>query len=153
MLQQKFSHNWKKIAVTSLILSSFIGCATPEPIVVTKTNYVVKKIQLQAQPKPLNLHRVKFYAVTPENMEEFLQKFEEESGGVPVFFALSIPDYENMSLNVAELRRYINQQKALVIYYEDSITQMIEQTPENTEETVTPEPGRLDKLWNFGKNP
>lgn len=72
-------------------------------------------------------------------MEEFLEKFEEESGGVPVFFAISVPDYENMSLNVAELRRYINQQKSLIIYYEDSINQMIEETPENTEEIKEPE--------------
>jgi len=83
----------------------------------------------------MNLHRVKFYAVTPENMEEFLQRYEEESG-ITAFFALSIPDYENMSLNVAELRRYINQQKALIVYYEESIETMIKETPEDTEEVV-----------------
>jgi len=83
----------------------------------------------------MNLHRVKFYAVTPENMEEFLVRFEEESG-TTVFFAMSVPDYENMSLNVAELRRYINQQKALIVYYEESIETMIKETPEDTEEVV-----------------
>ena len=83
----------------------------------------------------MNLHRVKFYAVTPENMEEFLERFEEESG-TTVFFAMSVPDYENMSLNVAELRRYINQQKALIVYYEESIETMIKETPEDTEEIV-----------------
>ena len=67
----------------------------------------------------MNLHRVKFYAVTPENMEEFIERFEEESG-TTVFFAMSVPDYENMSMNVAELRRYINQQKALIVYYEEA---------------------------------
>lgn len=94
----------------------------------------------------MNLHRVKFYAVTPENMEEFLETFEKESGGVPVFFALSIPDYENMSLNVAELRRYINQQKSLILYYETSITQMIEETPEDTEVVDIPEE---KPFWKF----
>ena len=111
------------------------GCASVEPQVVLKTDYVVKDIPIQARPKPLNLHRVKFYAVTPENMEEFLAKFEEEAG-VNVFFAMSVPDYENMSLNVAELRRYINQQKALIVYYEESIETMIRETPEDTEEVV-----------------
>ena len=33
-----------------------------------------------------------------------------------------IPDYENMSLNLAELKRYIDQQKTIIIYYEQSIT-------------------------------
>ena len=111
------------------------GCASVEPQVVLKTDYVVKDIPIQARPKPLNLHRVKFYAVTPENMEEFLAKFEEEAG-VNVFFAMSVPDYENMSLNVAELRRYINQQKALIVYYEESIETMIRETPEDTEEVI-----------------
>jgi len=83
----------------------------------------------------MNLHRVKFYAVTPENMEEFLVRFEEESG-TTVFFAMSVPDYENMSMNVAELRRYINQQKALIVYYEESIETMIKETPEDTETVV-----------------
>jgi len=83
----------------------------------------------------MNLHRVKFYAVTPENMEEFLERFEEESG-TTVFFAMSVPDYENMSMNVAELRRYINQQKALIVYYEESIETMIKETPQDTEEVV-----------------
>lgn len=111
------------------------GCASVEPTVVVKTDYVVKDIPIQPRPKPLNLHRVKFYAVTPENMEEFLERFEEESG-TTVFFAMSVPDYENMSMNVAELRRYINQQKALVVYYEESIETMIKETPEDTEEVV-----------------
>ena len=83
----------------------------------------------------MNLHRVKFYAVTPENMEEFIERFEEESG-TTVFFAMSVPDYENMSMNVAELRRYINQQKALIVYYEESIETMIKETPEDTEEVI-----------------
>ena len=68
-------------------------------------------------------------------MEEFLAKFEEEAG-VNVFFAMSVPDYENMSLNVGELRRYINQQKALIVYYEESIETMIRETPEDTEEVI-----------------
>jgi len=41
-----------------------------------------------------------------------------------------------MSLNIAELRRYINQQKALIVYYEESIETMIKETPEDTEEIV-----------------
>lgn len=117
------------------LISLNSGCASVEPTVVVKTDYVVKDIPIQSRPKAMNLHRVKFYAVTPENMEDFLQRFEEESG-TTVFFALSVPDYENMSMNVAELRRYIDQQKALIVYYEESIETMINETPKDTEEVV-----------------
>jgi hypothetical protein len=107
---------------------------------------VVKDIPIQPVPKPLSLHRVKFYAVTPENIEEFLQRFEEEAG-INVFFALSVPDYENMSLNVAELRRYIDQQRAVILYYEESIQTMIKETPEDTEEVV--QEGTINKLLSW----
>ena len=133
------------ILVSSLLLLTS-GCASVEPQVVLKTDYVVKDIPIQPRPKPLNLHRVKWYAVTPENMEEFLERFEEESG-INVFFAVSVPDYENMSLNVAELRRYINQQKALIVYYEESIETMIKETPKDTEEVV--QEGTLNKLLDW----
>jgi len=137
--------NSKLILVSSLLLLTS-ACASVEPQVVLKTDYVVKDIPVQPHPKPLNLHRVKFYAVTPENMEEFLATFEKESG-VVVFFALSVPDYENMSLNVAELRRYIDQQRNLIVYYEDSIQTMIKETPEDTEEVV--QEGTFNKLLDW----
>jgi hypothetical protein len=79
-------------------------------------------------------------------LEDFLARFEEEAG-ITVFFALSVPDYENMSLNVAELRRYIDQQKAVILYYEDSINTMIKETPEDTEEVV--QEGTLNKLLEW----
>ena len=145
MLQLKSLMNSKLILVSSLLLLTS-ACASVEPQVVLKTDYVVKDIPIQPHPKPLNLHRVKFYAVTPENMEEFLATFEKESG-VVVFFALSVPDYENMSLNVAELRRYIDQQRNLIVYYEESIQTMIKETPEDTEEVV--QEGTINKLLEW----
>jgi hypothetical protein len=30
-------------------------------------------------------------------------------------------DYENLALNVAELRRYINQQTEIIVYYEEAV--------------------------------
>jgi hypothetical protein len=35
--------------------------------------------------------------------------------------AISVPHYENMSLNLSELRRYIEQQQSIILYYENSI--------------------------------
>tara|TARA_B100002019_G_scaffold289794_1_gene306148 strand:- start:823 stop:948 length:126 start_codon:yes stop_codon:yes gene_type:complete len=32
-----------------------------------------------------------------------------------------VKDYENLSLNFAELRRYIEQQKQIIIYYENAV--------------------------------
>tara|TARA_B100001093_G_scaffold479321_1_gene508223 strand:- start:220 stop:363 length:144 start_codon:yes stop_codon:yes gene_type:complete len=32
-------------------------------------------------------------------------------------------DYENLALNIADLRRYINQQTEIIVYYEKAVTE------------------------------
>lgn len=68
----------------------------------------------------MKLNPLNFYAVTEENLQDFLERFEKENGDI-VFFALSVPGYENLSMNMAELRRFIDQQKQIIIYYETSV--------------------------------
>ena len=74
-----------------------------------------------ASPKPVELNDVRVYVVNEEIYDEFVKEFTEENGEL-AFVALSMKDYENLALNVAELRRYINQQKKIIIYYEDAVT-------------------------------
>jgi len=31
-------------------------------------------------------------------------------------------DYENLALNVADIRRYLNQQSEIILYYEKAVT-------------------------------
>jgi hypothetical protein len=37
------------------------------------------------------------------------------------YIAISVKDYENLSLNFAELKRYIEQQKQIIVYYEEAV--------------------------------
>lgn len=66
------------------------------------------------------MHDITWYAVTPENLQEFLERFESENGN-QVFFAISVPDYENLSLNMADIKRYVEQQQAIIVYYENAV--------------------------------
>ena len=38
--------------------------------------------------------------------------------GELAYVALSMKDYENLAINIAEMRRYLNQQKEIIVYYE-----------------------------------
>lgn len=58
--------------------------------------------------------------VTQENLDDFLAEFENTYGQL-AFVALSMPDYERLALNIAELRRYIEQQGEIIIYYEEAL--------------------------------
>jgi hypothetical protein len=69
------------------------------------------------------MHDVEFYVVTEDNFDDFKERFLSTNGPDLVFFAISVVDYENLSLNVAEMKRYIDQQQELIVYYETSILQ------------------------------
>lgn len=73
-----------------------------------------------ARPKPINLTDTRLYVVNAENLQDFLTEFEEVNGN-RAFVAFSVKDYENLSLNIAELRRYIEQQGEIIIYYEEAV--------------------------------
>jgi hypothetical protein len=51
----------------------------------------------------------------------FLSDFQEQYGEVALV-VLSMQDYQNLALNVAEMRRFINQQTQIIVYYEDALT-------------------------------
>ena len=38
-----------------------------------------------------------------------------------LFYALSVRDYETLAINMAEIKRYILQQKQIIIYYEKAV--------------------------------
>ena len=59
--------------------------------------------------------------VTEQNFEEFKSKFVKENGDL-VGYVLSVRDYETLALNMAELRRFLQQQKEVIIYYEKAVT-------------------------------
>jgi|TARA_B110000263_G_C15043679_1_gene389720 hypothetical protein len=103
-----------------LLLISLSSCSLLPKEVAVQTKFVERQIPIQGHPQGVSLYPVTFYAVTSENFEEFKVKFEKEYGDF-VFFAMSVPDYENLSLNMAELKRYIDQQKTIIVYYEKSI--------------------------------
>jgi len=124
----------KSLAILSLLLLTSCNWLWPREVVV-QTEYVDRTIPIQVRPKGIVTYPVKFFVVTEENFEEFKATFEDEYSSF-VFFALGVPDYENLSLNMAEIRRYIEQQKTLILYYENSIkpNEMIDDQAELTDE-------------------
>lgn len=123
MQHRRFSMNLNSklalLLISSLMLS---GCAmfnrAPKERIVTQIQTVERSIPIQGRPKGLDLHEVSWYVVTAENFEEFREKFIHDNGNF-VFYAISVPTYENMALNLADIKRYIGQQQALIVYYEE----------------------------------
>ena len=107
------------ILLTSLTL---MGCSRILPAkVVTVTKVIKTEIPIIARPKQVQLNDVKIYVVSKVNYAEFAKEYAKKNGG-DSYIALSVKDYENLSLNFAELRRYIEQQKLIIVYYEESVS-------------------------------
>ena len=114
-------HKKSLICWSLLLLVSLSSCSwKPEKEVVVQTKIVKPVIEIKERPKGVKMLPVKFYVVTEKNYEEFKEKFKRDNGDF-VFYAMSVPSYENLALDMAELRRYIEQQKEIIIYYEKAV--------------------------------
>ena len=103
-----------------LLLSN--GCSWKNPLktIEIKTVEVERVIPTQNRPRPMSMNNIHFYVVTEQNFEEFKERFVKENGDF-LFYALSVRDYETLALNMAEIKRYIQQQKEIIIYYEKAV--------------------------------
>ena|SRR5210317_149716 len=126
--------SWAKLATTLAVLAIFLsGCSglRPEPKVKVVTQVQKVTVPIVARPKPINLTDTQVYVVNKGNLEAFIAEFTEQNGDL-AFVALSIDTYENLALNVSELRRFINQQNEIIVYYEKAMT------PDETENKEKP---------------
>jgi|TARA_A100001011_G_scaffold400175_1_gene512986 hypothetical protein len=122
------------ISLWSLLLILVIsGCSRPEKEIVTVTEIIKPTIAIAPKPKELSLLPLYFYVITEENYDEFKLKFLDKESDL-VYYALSVPDYENLALNMEEIKRYLVQQKEIIVYYEKAVTEEPEEKEENTDE-------------------
>ena len=109
------------LLLLTLVLSSCSSWPQLKQIEV-KTVEVERNIPIQNRPQPIRMNTtMKWWVVTEENFAEFKEKFQKENGDPLVAYVLSVRDYETLALNMAEIKRYIEQQKEIIIYYEEAV--------------------------------
>ena len=89
------------------------------------SNPLDRQIAQPMLPRGIDLKEPYWYVVSEKNIDEFLDRLKKEEGRI-VFVAMSIPDYELMSYNMQELKRYINELKEVVVYYRKVTTKETE---------------------------
>ena len=113
--------SWKSLVVMgiALVLS---GCSSfrPEPEIKVVTQIEKTTVPTVARPKPIDLVDTRVYVVTAENYDSFVEEFTAEHGEL-AYVVLSMKDYENLAINIADLRRYIEQQTEIIVYYEEAV--------------------------------
>ncbi len=123
----------QKICLILLSLLLLSSCSnTPEKEIVTVTEIIKPQISVVERPKQISTNEIEWYVVTEKNYDEFKKRFLSENGDL-VFYVLSVRDYEKLIVNMAEIKRYILQQKEIILYYEKSVTEESEIEKEVTE--------------------
>lgn len=106
--------------MTLLLLLSACG-RTPEvtevpvPIVEVRTVEIQRPAPIIPPVDQLNLRTISWVIITPDNIDE---KFAQIQSGDIVLFGLTADDYENLSLNISDLRALIEQQQSIIGVYQ-----------------------------------
>ncbi len=96
------------------------ACSSPQEIEQVKP-VEVRTIQIQ-RPAPvvpavdqLRLRSISWIVLTPENINEQFAKIQK---GELVLFAVTAEGYENIALNLSDIRALIEQQKRIIAIYQ-----------------------------------
>ena len=124
-----------KPTIAAIAFSLITGCSwmpriewgpepkPPEPQIITVVEKVPLRIYQPPLPASIDLLDVNFFVITEENYEEKKAEVEKILDGNFVVFALTPDGYEKMSENFQEVRRYVMQQKELIIYYRNATSE------------------------------
>lgn len=101
---------------------ALMGClGSQEPKIVVATDYIEQSIPVQEHPKGVSFPPVEWFIITEDNVDAKIIEIEERTGDVAIF-AITPKGYENLAIGIADLRRYVKEQQAIIAYYEEAVT-------------------------------
>ena len=68
-------------------------------------------------PEPVIMGQFRWKVLTPDIAEKWIEDTKTVQAPSQVWYSISPNNYEVLSNNIAELKRYIKQQKAIIEYY------------------------------------
>lgn len=113
-----------RATATIALLLSLQGCAlldwwrNPEPPI-----SVSKKLEERAKlnlldPKPIKPSGYNWILITPKNADKVWAELKSKNVDL-VLFALTDDDYEELAIDMAQIRSFIQQQRDIIIKYRD----------------------------------
>ena len=106
------------LAPLVILLSS---CAwKPEKQVVTVDRIVKPTIAVVPRPRPVEFDELKVKVSTEANVQEVIEEMKNNQGQFLVY-ALDPVTFKNLAVGIEEIKRYIQQQKDIIIYYEKAV--------------------------------
>ena len=102
-----------------ILLSS---CSSkPEKEIVTVETIVKPTIAIAQRPRPVEFDELKVKVITESNVQEVIQEMKDNQGQFLVY-ALDAVTFKNLAIGIEEIKRYIEQQNDIIVYYEKAVT-------------------------------
>ena len=104
------------VLVFALLLNGCAGLAVKEI-----SSYKIEKIRAKldlADPQPLELQDVEWIIITKDNAEEVFEKVKSSNGDYALF-AVTDKGYEKLSLNLADIRNKLAEQRQIILSYKE----------------------------------
>ena len=103
-----------------ILLSS---CSSkPEKEIVTVETIVKPSIAIAQRPRPVEFDELKVKVITEANVQEVIQEMKDNQGQFLVY-ALDPVTFKNLAIGIEEIKRYIEQQNDIIVYYEKAVTE------------------------------
>ena len=115
----------KNLLPILLLLSS--GCSfmgsryTPPEVKPVEVVTIQKAAPIYHPPLPnkINALPVEWKILTPDSMEEYLNDLKEGEAPAQAWYSLTGKGYENLSGNMADIKRYLRQVLSIIEYYRE----------------------------------
>ena len=106
--------------MTTLLLSSCSSFYKPEKEIVTVEKVITPTIAIAQKPKAIKMLDAKIIVITEKNLQEVVKKVKAGMGEF-VIYGLDPVSFKNLALNFEQIKRYIEQQREVILYYEKAV--------------------------------
>jgi hypothetical protein len=110
-----------RLLLFAVSLTLLGGCSMMQPTKPIEVKTIAERPPMYHPPLPMEMQLtdVEFEVLTPDLMQEYLLSVEEGHAPAKPYYALTTKQYENLAINMAEIKRYTSNIIAVVKFYRD----------------------------------
>lgn len=90
------------------------------PTIVETPKIDAPTIRIVRRPQPVELKNADIIVVTEANLQEVIDRVKNTQGEF-VLYAMTASSFEALALNFEQIKRFIEEQEQIVLYYEKSV--------------------------------
>ena len=117
--------HWPTLILSLVLVSSLTGCASfgnlfggnVKPVEIKTVAEERTRLNI-AMPTPLEVRKIEWILITPENADQIWKKLKEKNVDM-VLLGLTDDGYETLAITMAELRNRIAEQRQIIIKYKE----------------------------------